>query len=703
MPRGWTKPSHWALALFLVLVLAAIGWLAHAAHAAHQAREPAAQALLPPAPLLEGGLDNPAFLAWLGPLPRGLTQASLDARLEAVANKIVKDMSDEPALARFRCKTPAEIGNVALMNAVEAYIDGLPESRDDDKLLHGLNEAARNGNWVARAQLFLLLSERRDADLATQYRSVQLMEWMYERRLGSLYAYMGDAIAASGFYQGHARNEATGPELFAALHGSYPAQFKVGAHLRNSDDPQHARIGKRMQDCALASLPAFARVFTGEAEQARARRREHAHEASFQPLHRAVRDRDRALVERLLAMGSTDVNGKTGRGQTALDLAFLGTTPDAAIIGALIAHGADVAGNGAVDKRAGPHDDDELLNRAVKARPVDLDVIAMLVRAGAEPFKTTEVNDFIGATPFRDAFDAYESGENTEVLDFFLRTGKLDPRSELAAEYLEDAVAYPKVMARLLAYGIAPEHAEDLLSEFAQASVRAATPVLRQRYIDKVSELVRTYPALLRAVRGEAGSEALDQAAYVCNFEYASWLLDTGAVPDASRSHAPGTLLSTVVDRCDKEHARDPDLDALADRDRWRQVFLEKLKAKRYDFNARVGRCPAWSSNGSLCEAPEDDALLALLLKLGADPYLLYPDQDDSALASVIQRCRRGMVDLMLARPPARLDAQVRQGLALALEETTREPWSGLHCPPDFMSNTARKLVSYGAQPGARP
>lgn len=258
-----------------------------------------------------------------------------------------------------------------------------------------------------------------------------------------------------------------------------------------------------------------------------------------------------------------------------------------------------MAGNGAVDKRAVPHDGDEVLNRAVKAQPANLGGLAMLIEAGAEPFKETTVNNYVGRTPFSDSFEAYESGARPDVLEFFLATKKLEARSELAGDYLKRPVRYPRVMARLLTYRITPEYAKGPLSEITHVSGHASTPAERQRYLETAFDLARRYPGLARSTRGVRGYENLSQAIYICNFEYAVWLLDNGAPVSGASHHEPGALVSTTVERCDKVHSLTPDLDMIADRDRWRQVFLEKLKAKQYDFNVNSGKCPAWSSKAA--------------------------------------------------------------------------------------------------------
>lgn len=653
-------------------------------------------------PVLQGGLDNPAFLAWLGPVPAGVTREQVAERSAAVFDIVMKDMAAGYDRRAFACKTPAEVGPVPMMDAVERYIDGLPESRDDDVLLHGLNQAARAGNWIARANLFFLMSQRRQSDLVGEFRMIQLMEWMHERRLGALYAFIGEAGLASGITNGLSGNGPTAMDEFAALRHSYQAQYEVGQHLKKSDDPDEVRLGERMVACALGSSPAYARVFTGEAEKARTARYEREHEASLSPLHRAVRDGDAAQVDKLLAAPGTNVNARSSRDQTPLDMAFLGNVQDARIVKALIKRGADVAGNGAVNKRAGRYDQDEVLNRAVKARPADMQVVEMLVRAGAEPFKQTAVNETIVTTPFSDSFDAYESGSQPELLEFLLSTGKLDPRSELAGEYLERAVSHPKVLARLLAYGVKPEQADDLLSEIARAGSYPASVAVRQQYLAIAAGLVQRYPSVAKSIRSEQGYSSMKHAVSLCNLEYASWLLDKGATMHRAGHDDPGALVSTVVAHCDRDHRLESDIASLADRNHWRKVFLEKLKARNYDFNVDGKRCPAWSYDGSSCDGPEDDSLASLLLMLGADPYRWYPGQERSALVSAIDRCRGEMLDLMLAKPPSKLDALTRKGLDAALLATTREPWSGLNCPADFMGRTARRLISYGARNGAR-
>lgn len=409
-------------------------------------------------PVLPGGLDNPAFLSWLGPVPAGLTRDQVGQRSTAVFDLVMKEMAGDHNLKDFSCETPAEVGPVPMMEAVERYIDGLPDSQDDDVLLHGLNQAARAGNWMARANLFFLMSQRQQSDLAGELRMIQLLEWMHKRRLGALYAFVGDAIMASGITNGLSGNGPTAADEFAALRHSYQAQYEVGQDLKKSADPDKVRLGERMIACALGSSPAYARVFTGEAKKRRDALHEKEHEASFSPLHRAVRDGDAPQLEKLLAVPGTDVNAKSSRDQTPLDRAFLGKVQEARIVEALIKRGANVAGNGAVDKRAGRYDQDEVLNRAIKANPADLQVVEMLVKAGAEPFERTAVDETIITTPFSDSFDAYESGSQPAILEFLLSTRKLGPRSALAGDYLEHAVSHPKVLARLLGYGIKPEH-----------------------------------------------------------------------------------------------------------------------------------------------------------------------------------------------------------------------------------------------------
>jgi hypothetical protein len=637
------------------------------------------------------------LLSWLGALPAGLRVEILSDRMGRVLQSVRNDLSTTSRADDFICKTPAQVGPVPMMDAVERYIDGMPESASDQAILIGLDDAARRGNWLARVQLYAWLSEYAGEDLVLGYRQIQLMEWMQKQRIGALYAFFGEDLAASGYYSDSPGDQITGIDIYAAMHNSYPAQNKVGKQLVSSGDPSKVSLGKKMLACASGSLPSYARVFNGEAEKARTLRQEQAERARLLPLHRAVVDGDVALVRQLLESKKGDPNARTDRDQTPLDFAMLSPQQSAPIVKLLIEHGADVVKNGAADKRSSERDATELLNRAVKAKPASLDIVQTLTQAGAEPIQTTAINHYAFNTPFADAFDAYESGENPAILEYFLNLKKLDPRSEIAMDYLEMSVRYPKVMERLLAYGISPVGSENILSELARASTNGVGFERADQYIGISASLVNRYPLFIGAIRTKPGYQALSTALYDCHFGYANWLLDMGAPVRTAGSDTESELVKIIVKRCGRAPDKLGDVGRLEKINELRKSVLYKLHAKNVGFNARVRNCPAWMSGAGSCEPPSDDALVDVFLTLGADPYLIYSDREQSALNDVIRDCRVTILDKMLAKPPRNRTPLVQSALNDALEQTTRELWEGLNCPEDFTRNAARKLISYGA------
>lgn len=204
------------------------------------------------------------FLSWLGAVPPGLRMETLSGRMDRVVHAIQRDLSTASSAANFECKTPAQVGPVPMMDAVERYIDGMPASGNDQAMLIGLDEAARRGNWLARVQLYAWLSERAGQNVTLSYRQIQLMEWMQEEHIGALYAFFGEDLAASGYYSDSPGGEITGIDLYAAMHNSFPAQNKVGKYLVSSDHPSEVLIGKKMLACASGALPAYARVFSSK-------------------------------------------------------------------------------------------------------------------------------------------------------------------------------------------------------------------------------------------------------------------------------------------------------------------------------------------------------------------------------------------------------------------------------------------------------
>jgi len=198
-------------------------------------------------------------MSWLGPVRR-IGGDELAQRTHDVMGKVRQDVATAQDPAGFACRQPAEVGPVPLLDAVDAWLDGLPASRHDRKLTRNLYRAAAEGNWLARVQVYTLLAERPARDNTTVYRTVQLMEWLQQHGIGALHGLVGEALkAARG--GGRDASAVSASDLYAALHDSYPAQYKVGQQLTRSGDPRLAAAGRRMVDCAAHALPAYGRMY----------------------------------------------------------------------------------------------------------------------------------------------------------------------------------------------------------------------------------------------------------------------------------------------------------------------------------------------------------------------------------------------------------------------------------------------------------
>ena len=244
----------------LALLLISAGSLIFAG--THQQRSPRDEAPvhLPAGHLVPVGGPQPApkdELAWMEAAPSGLSDEDLTNRLDGVLTKMMHDVPAGQDTSRFACRRPAEVGPVPLLDAVDAYLRALPGSRTDPTLMRGLYLAAEQGNWLARVLVFQMLSEKRAPDQTTAWRTIRLMEWMQEHRIGALYASVSDALAASGYYTDTPDVTITGLDIYAAMHDSYPAQYKVGTELVRVGGPQQVAIGRKMLACAAAALPAY--------------------------------------------------------------------------------------------------------------------------------------------------------------------------------------------------------------------------------------------------------------------------------------------------------------------------------------------------------------------------------------------------------------------------------------------------------------
>ncbi|MFZ4530059.1 MAG: hypothetical protein ACOYNW_16280 [Undibacterium curvum] len=220
-------------------------------------------------------------LSWLGPLPKTWSRDDLDKRLRAVLEAINEDVASDKneGLLNFVCKTPAEVGPVPKMDAVDRYLEQVSLSMSDTPAkpdpatstmkmiaaINDLHEAAKQGNWLARAQIYALLSPSPSLNYLNSSRLIQLMEWLQKQKIGALYALLGEDLAATGYYSNSPRG-ATAYDMFAAMHNSYPAQNSVGHHLKNSSNPAEVVIGEKMIACARNASPAYKKIFDAKSK-----------------------------------------------------------------------------------------------------------------------------------------------------------------------------------------------------------------------------------------------------------------------------------------------------------------------------------------------------------------------------------------------------------------------------------------------------
>ena len=200
-------------------------------------------------------------LAWLGPMPDKPSPEMIEKRSGDLFLNLRRTTGKDVNPKDFVCKAPSEVGPIPNMDAVDRYLLSWPDSRGNPELLEGLHEAALQGNWLARSQIFSLVIDSRAANLKTRYRQLQLAEWMYQQRLGPVFTWYIDALAASGYFGPQA--DLSGMDTFAAFHNSYPAQERAGKSLMRSEDPALVAIGQAMRDCAANASPGYRAIFKG--------------------------------------------------------------------------------------------------------------------------------------------------------------------------------------------------------------------------------------------------------------------------------------------------------------------------------------------------------------------------------------------------------------------------------------------------------
>lgn len=192
-----------------------------------------------------------ASLSWLGPLPDEVDQRAIEAFFDGLNGELPEN--PEEAVEQFRCRLPAELGPVPMMDAVIRFAQDAEAAREDEVLRRGVFTAAAQGNWMARSLVFELVM-RSTKTGPVERRAAQLMAYAQRNKVGSAYVFWATALAAG--YGGSARfDHRKGLPVYAALHGSYAAQRGVGESLIATRQSNLMRIGENMVRCAETALP----------------------------------------------------------------------------------------------------------------------------------------------------------------------------------------------------------------------------------------------------------------------------------------------------------------------------------------------------------------------------------------------------------------------------------------------------------------
>lgn len=204
-------------------------------------------------------------LGWLGPLPKVVNEKvaaeAFQRAFKPMRMMMQSEIREDVNLKDFVCRRPAEVGPVPQQQVLKKFIADWPNSRFSSTSLTALITAAREGNWLARSWLFSYLLEYTDP--VSTYRRSQLMELLLNDKAGVLYSFMSSFYGASGS-GGMNGNEPDLFEIYAALHNSYSAQYKVGLYLKRSEVPAEADAGKRMVSCAMNAVPGYGRLLKNE-------------------------------------------------------------------------------------------------------------------------------------------------------------------------------------------------------------------------------------------------------------------------------------------------------------------------------------------------------------------------------------------------------------------------------------------------------
>lgn len=317
-----------------------------------------------------------------------------------------------------------------------------------------------------------------------------------------------------------------------------------------------------------------------------AEERDRDYEKSFNVLQKAVLANKDDLVEHAISVHPDQIEKKTVRGETALEIAI---------------------------------------------RMNNVGAIRLLIRAGADGFATR--SGYYSGSLFEMALDSdserlpdfvtdeqlkrvqverSQTGYPNLLIEPWLENFKFDPKSSDAQEYLEAAASSTVVVDRLLSYGVPFQ----VTPRLAKAILWGRNTVLFQRALKSGNFTNWT---------AEMQFETIKAALSNCKFDMALALLDKGMKPSQPEEFLP-VINRWCADQyqgrwdglrgygCQSEKLeKDMQLDA-------RDEFLSRLARGGMQINAPLREsCPAWRSNdASLCQTPKEERLMRTYQALGA-------------------------------------------------------------------------------------
>jgi ankyrin repeat protein len=427
-----------------------------------------------------------------------------------------------------------------------------------------------------------------------------------------------------------------------------------------------------------------------------------AYNASLTKLHRAIRAGDAAKVEEILRTSPSQVHVTTSDKETPLELAITTQPQNPRIVKLLLGAGAGVQLSSITDQY---QNGKSLLNQAVQVKVPQPEVITLLLDAGAEGFNPAKANvKYTFETPFGHVIK-YTS---PELVDAFLRTGKLNPSSDEAAEYLEYSARADWSFERMLKYGVPLERAPGILSEMVSKSTPNALQKGLQLSASFDSDKWR-----------KASADALEEGVKNCKFEMANILFERNASNLKSQKFR-SDLIRKISSKCGSDQKsfllQEPHSGRVSSHQKpilseelhSRSVFLHKLVVDAEDLNdiapSNYNYCPAWIHSGdSTCKLPDSISLVKEYLALGADPYLEFNSLNHTtAIGLILNKCSptsstdSDLLALMLAQPPKIRNASNQLGLDLSLNMVF-----GASCSNLVRLDIADRLIAYGANVNA--